>query len=181
MDNKSYRRITVKAAETLSGYYEAKGYGVFYDHDSTKENTGKIVSWFGDRHSRETELSHLDIAILEKGSDKALVLMKIEETNDDPKTFLGDLFGVLLGDHISFRGERNFAMGEYTTLIVLGKSKVLHRSRSEHLREESMKIKSGLHTANAAIGKIVIDTFADEKGLYALLSSVVDRALRGVL
>ena len=179
--DKSYGRVTLKAAETLSGYYEAKGYDVFYDHDSTKVNTGKIVSWFGERHSRESELSHLDIAIVEKGSDKALVLMEIEETNDDPKTLLGDLFGVLLGDHISFRGEREFQVGEYTTLIVLGKSKVLHRNRNEHLREESMKIKAGLRSANAAIGKIVIEPYADEKGLYTLLSSLLDRALEGAL
>src|SRR5271157_4911215 len=105
MDNKSRGQITVKVAETLCGYYESKGYDVLYDHDSTKENVGKIVSWFGDKYGRESELSQLDIAIIEKGSDKALALIEIEETNDTPKTFTGDLFGVLLGDYISFRGE----------------------------------------------------------------------------
>ncbi len=181
MDNKSHGQITVKAAETLCGYYETKGYGVFYDHDSTKENVGKIVSWFGEKYSRESELSQLDIAIVEKGSDKALALIEIEETNDTPKTFMGDLFGILLGDHISFRGERQFSLGEYTTLIVLGKSKVSHKKRNEYLREQGMKIKSSLSTANSAIGNIVVDTFANEKGLYTLLSSVLDSAFKGEL
>lgn len=178
MDNKSHGQITVKAAATLLGYYE-KRYDVFYDHDSTKVIVGKIVSWFGDKYNRESELSQLDIAIIEKGSDKALALIEIEETNDTPKTFMGDVLGVLLGDHISFRGERKFSVGEYTTLIVLGKSKVMHKKRNEYLREQGMKIKSSLSTANSAIGNIVIDTFADEKGLYALLSSVLDSAFKG--
>ncbi len=181
IDHKSHGQITIKVAETLCGFYETKGYGVLYDHDSTKENVGKIVSWFGDKYSRESELSQLDIAIVEKGSDKALALIEIEETNDIPKTFMGDLFGVVLGDHISFRGERNILIGEYTTLIVLGKSKVMHKKRNEYLREKGMKVKSSLSTANSVIGNIVIDTFADEKGLYVLLSSMLDRAFKGEL
>jgi hypothetical protein len=181
MDHKPHGQITVKVAETLSGYYESKGYDVLYDHDSTKENVGKIVSWFGDKYGRESELSQLDIAIVEKGSDKALALIEIEETNDTPKTFMGDLFGVLLGDHISFREERIFSMGEYTTLIVLGKSKVTHKKRNEYLREKGLNIKLSLSTGNSVIGNMVIDTFADEKGLYALLSSVLDRAFKGKL
>jgi len=181
MDNKSHGKMTVKAAETLFGYYETKGYTVLYDHDSTKDNVGKIASWFGDKYSRESELSQLDIAIIEKGSDKAFALIEIEETNDTPKTFMGDVFGLLLGDHISFRGERKISVGEYTTLIVLGKSKVLHKKRNEYLREQGMEIKSSLSTANSVIGNIVIDTFADEKGLYELLSSVLDRIFEGEL
>ena len=181
MDKKSHGQLTVKVAETLCSYYEAKGYGVLYDHDSTKENVGKTVSWFGDKYSRESELSQLDIAIVEKGSDKVLALIEIEETNDTPKTFMGDLFGVFLGDHISFRGERELSVGEYTTLIVLGKSKVMHRKRNVYLHEQGIKIKSNLSTANSAIGNIVIDTFADEKGLHEFLSSVLDRAFKGEL
>ncbi len=179
MDKKSRGQLAVKVAETLSGYYEARGYDVFYDHDSTKANVGKITSWSGDRYSRDAELSQLDVAILPKGSDRALALIALEETSDSPKALLGDLFGVLLGDHISFRGERNFSVGEHTTLIILGKSKAMHRKRNENLREQGMQIKSGLSTRNAAIGNIVIDSFADERGLYTLLSSLLDRALKG--
>jgi hypothetical protein len=179
MDGKSHGQIKGRVAETISGYYETKGYRVFYDHDSTKENVGKIVSWFGDRYSRESELSQLDIAIVAKGSDRVLALIEIEETNDTPKAFLGGLFGVLLGDQISFRGERNFIVGEHTTLIILGKSKVMHKKRNEHLREQGREIKANLATPNSKIGTIVIDTFADEKGLYALLSSLLDRAIMG--
>jgi hypothetical protein len=181
MENKLHGQMTVRAAETLFGYYEAKGYDVLYDHGSTKINVGKIASWFGNKYGREAELSQIDIAIVEKGSDKVLALIEIEETNDTPKTFMGDLLGIFLGDHISFRGERELSVGEYTTLIVLGKSIVMHKKRNEYLREQGMKIKSNISTSNSAIGNIVIDTFADEKGLYTLLSSVLDRALKGEL
>jgi hypothetical protein len=59
-----------------------------------------------DKYGWKAELSQLDIAIVEKNSDKVLALIEIEETNDNPKTFMGDLFGVFLGDHIRFQGER---------------------------------------------------------------------------
>jgi hypothetical protein len=107
------------------------------------------------------------------------VLIEVEETNDTPKTFIGDLFSVLLGDHISFRGERELTMAEYTTLVAHGKRKVLHKKRNKYLREQGMKIKSSLHTRNFVSGNIVIDSFSDKKDLYALLSSVLDKAFKG--
>jgi hypothetical protein len=55
----------------------------------------------------------------------------------------------------------------------------MHSKRNESLREQGMQIKSNLSTANSTIGNIVIDSFADEKGLYTLLSSVLDGALKG--
>jgi hypothetical protein len=178
MDKKSHGQMTGKVAETLCGYYEAKGYDVFYDHDSSKDNAGKIASWSGERYSRDAELGQLDVAIVPKGSDRALALIEIEATDDSPKALLGNLFGVLLGDHISFRGERQFSLGAHTTLILLGKSKVMHRKRNESLRAQGLQIKSSLSTGNAAIGNIVIDSFADERGLYTLLSSVLEQALK---
>lgn len=179
MDNKSHGQLTVKVAETLHGYYATRGYDVLYDHGSPQDNVGKIVSQFGDKHGREAELSQLDIAIVGRDSDKVLALIEIEETNDSPKTLIGDLFGVLLGDHVSFRGEPNFSVGEYTTLIVLGRSNIMHKKRNEYLQEQGMQMKSSLSTANSAIGNIVIETFADERGLYALLSTILGTVLRG--
>jgi hypothetical protein len=150
---------------------------VLYDHSSTKDHVGKIVSQFGDKRGRDVELSQLDIAIVEKNSSKVFALIEIEEANDNPKTLMGDLFGVLLGDHISFRGERELEVGGHTTLIVLGKSTVPHKKRNEYLSEQGMNIKSGLSTGNSVIGNIVIDTFADERGLHALLSTILGKVL----
>ncbi len=177
MDNKRKGQMTVKAAETLFGYYATRGYDVLYDHGSTKDHIGKIASRFGDTQGRDVELSQLDIAIVGKNSNLAFALIEIEEASDDPKTLMGDLFGVLLGDQISFRGERELAVGGHTSLIVLGKSMAPHRKRNEYLREQGMNIKSTLSTGNSVIGNIVIETFADERGLYALLSTLLGKVI----
>ncbi len=169
--------MTLKVAETLSGYYRNKGYDVLYDHGLPKENVGKIISWFGDTYNRESELSQLDIAIVKTGTDQVVALIEIEETNGNPKGHMGALFGVLLGDHIRFRGERELSIGDFTTLVILAKSTVLRKKRSEYLRAQGMKIKAGLDTGNAAIGNIIVETFADEKGLYTALSSLLGKVL----
>ncbi len=79
------------------------GYDIFYDHGTSSENVGKIVSTLKKEYGRDDELSQLDIAVVEQDSDKAVLLVEIEETSDRPKTFLGDIFGVLFGNHIYFR------------------------------------------------------------------------------
>ncbi len=178
MEPKSRGQMTVKVAETLSGYYKAKGFDVLYDHASPKANVGKIVSWFGDTYSRESELIQLDIAILRSGSDQVVALIEIEETADTVKGSMGALVGVLLGDHIRFRGERELSVGEFTTLIVLGKSTTLRGKRNAYLREQAVKIRSGLDTGNAALGTILVETYSNEAGLYALVSSLLGKVLR---
>ena len=72
-------------------------------------------------------------------------------------------------------------VGEWTTLVVLGKSKISHDKRIEHIRDNVEKYKSALSTANSKIGKIVIETFSDENELSELLPSALDRAFRGEL
>ena len=76
--------ITVIIASNL----DIEGYDVFYDHgDPANENVGKIAVWYGDdeKPERDTELSQLDIAIVKKGTNKAIVLVEVEETSDRPK------------------------------------------------------------------------------------------------
>ncbi len=178
---KAHGELTAKIARQISKDWNERGYDVLYDHGSSDENVGKIVSWFGSTYNREAELGQLDIAIVEKSSDKATALIEIEETNDRPKTFLGDLFGVLLGDHICFGGKRSLSVDADTTLIVLGKSKVSHEKRNRYLREKVIKVKSSLSKGNSVIRKVVIETFSDEEKLSALLPSMLDRAFKGEL
>jgi hypothetical protein len=172
MNKKPHGQLTAETALHLSQYLVNRGYDVLFDHsDSSNENVGRIVSWFGDHYVREAELSQIDIAIVEKSSDKAFVLIEIEETNDKPKALLGDALCVLMGEHICFGGKYEISVDERTTLIILGKSEIAHEKRNRHLREKVMEIKSGLSTVNSVIGNVVIETFSDEKGLDALLSS----------
>ena len=172
--------LTAWIAEKISTDWEDRGYDVLYDHGKKggNKNVGTIVSWFGDEYNRESELSQADIAIVKKNSHNIFALIEIEETTDTPKTFLGDVFGILLGEHIVFSGKQKLSVDENTTLIVLGQSNICHQDRNKHIQNNAMKVKSSLSTANAAIGKVIVDSFADADELSVLLPSVLDRAFK---
>jgi len=182
---KPHGELTVMIALKLSGDWGERGYKVLYDHGPSNENVGEIVSWFGNQYGQGARLSQIDIAIVEKSSDKAFVLIEIEDTNDRPKTFLGDALCVLMGEHIRFGGKYDLSVDEHTTLIILGKSEVSHEKhnekRNKYLREKVMKIKSSLSTGNSVIGNVVIESFSDEKGLAALMPSILDRVINGAM
>lgn len=60
--------------------------------------------------------------------------------------------------------------GKDTMLIVLGQSQVRHEGRNQYMEDQAMKMKSHPSTGNGVLGKIVIDTFADEQELAARMS-----------
>jgi hypothetical protein len=180
---KAHGELTAWIASKISDDWKKRGYDVLYDHGakSNDANVGKIVSWFGDKYVREAELSQLDIAIVKENSGEVFALIEIEETADRPKTFLGNVFGMLMGEHIMFCGKRELIVDKDTTLIIIGQGKVRHQERNRYLQDEAMKVKQHLSTANSVVGKIVIDIFTDEDGLSALLPSVLDGAFKGEL
>ena len=179
--------LTAKIAEKIKDDWEKRGYVVFYDHGKKKENNnvGKIVVWCGDGEKTEwnTELSQLDIAIVEKTANngyKAIVLIEVEETSDRPKTLLGDIFGMLFGDHVGF-GEINFEIGDYTTLVVAGisKSKEGHALRNDHIEEVANQVRSSVGTPNSKIGKVVVKVYKDEDEIQKLLPKDLEGVVRG--
>ncbi len=180
-DNK-HGLLTAKVAREISPYWEERGYQVLYDHDPASDRVGKVVSSFGDLpYDRGTQLSHIDIAVVEKTDDKIFALIEIEETTDKPKTILGDLLGVLMGEQVSFGKERPLLIDEHTILLVFVKSKVSHDERNKYLREKVVRIKSNLLTANSVIERIDIKDFGEDTKLSALMQSVLDKAFKGEL
>ena len=180
---KSHGKLTVETAQHLQDFLKNKGYAVLYDHgDSSNNNVGTIVSWYGDgkKPERETELSQLDLAIVEQSSDKVIALIEIEETNDRPKTLLGDVFSVLIGDQINFR-EKSISVGRWTTLLIVGFSKEPHVKRNQHILAKVERIKPALSSKNSSIGKVIIKTFADEAKLPALIMYELDKMFKGEL
>ena len=167
---------TAKIAENL----QFEGYNVFSDHGTASEYVGKIVSTLEKDYSRKDELSQLDIAIVEKNSDKVVVLLEIEETSDKPKTILGDIFSILFGEYICFRG-KDFRIGDFTTLIVAGVHKSDHKERNRNILDLANKAKASLGTQNARIGKIMIEIYHDAEEMSAWLPSLVERAVKGEL
>lgn len=168
--------ITAEIGKSL----KFEGYDIFYDHGTFSKNVGKIVSTLEKDYDREDEFSQLDIAIVEQNFDKVAVLFEIEETSDRPKTFLGDFFGVLFGEHICFKG-KELKVGDFTTLIVIGISKTNHKERNRYIQDQVKKVKANLGTLNSKIGKVVIKAYANERELIAQLPSVLDRAFKGEL
>ena len=171
-------QLTAKVAQNITPDLTKMGCDVLYDHGSSSENVGKIVSWFGDELNREAQLSFLDMAVVEHNSQKVFVLVEIEETTDKPKTLLADVFGTLMGDHITFREKRKLRVGDWTILIVMGKSDVLHRERNSFLRRTANSIRPALGTANASIKEVVIETFPNESELERMLKEQIDCALK---
>jgi hypothetical protein len=154
------------------------GYDIFYDHSTSSENVGKIGSTLKKDYGRDDELSQLDIAIVEHTSDKAVLLVEIEETSDRPKTFLGDIFGVLFGKHIYFK-RRELLVGDFTTLLVVGISKTEHTERNQHIEDYANKIKRSLGTQNSKIGKVVIKTYRDKKDMLENLPTLLEMVING--
>ena len=180
---KSHGQLTVESAKHLQQIYQDKGYDILYDHgDWTDKNVGEIVCWYGDgkKPEWETELSQMDIAVVERVSRRAIALIEIEETNDTPKTLMGDIFCTLMGDQIHFRGS-SLQVGHWTTLMVVGFSKKPNGKRIQHILARLERVKPALSTKNSSIGHVLIKTFSDEAKLPALLLYELDKAFKGGL
>ena len=156
------------------------GYKVFYDHGVSGKNVGKIVSTLEKDYDRGDELSQLDIAIVEQNSDRVVALVEIEETSDRPKTLLGNIFGVLFGKYVCFKG-KELQVGDFTTFFVVGVSKTNHTDRNKHILDHLNRARPKLGTGNADIGKVLIKIFADKSELIDQLPFVLDRAIKGEL
>lgn len=68
---------------------------VLFDHDDTgiepPDQVGNISSWFGSKYLSNSQLTLLDIAMIERYEDQAMVLIEIEETSSNPK--MAKLYG----------------------------------------------------------------------------------------
>ena len=168
-------QLTTKMARAISQYWEPRGYYVLYDHDPSSNNVGKIVSSFGGQPPRRsTQLSHVDIALIEKSSGRVFALIEVEEMTDKPKVLLGDVFGILMGEHLSFGKDHPLLVDENTALFVFGKSKFSHAERISYVLDQVKRLSSNLETGNSKIKKIDIKTFSTDGELQELLTDNIE-------
>lgn len=171
--NNKHGQLTAKVAREISPYWEERGYQVLYDHDPASDAVGKVVSSFGDLpYHRSTQLSQIDIAIVRKVDEWIFAVIEIEETSDKPKTILGDVLGVLMGEHVSFGKKRSLVVDQNTLLLVVVKSKAPHDARNKYLLDQVVKARSSLHTANSVIKRISIESFSKDAELSDLLPTL---------
>jgi hypothetical protein len=174
--------LTARLGSFLSGALKQQAVDVLYDHGRQVKNAltpvGRLSAWFGDHYGANSLLAHIDLAVVEHGSDKALALVEIEETTDKPKVLLGDVLAILLGNGVRFRGNRVLRIGPWTSLIVLAyRPTIAHNKRAAFLEEQTNSIRMGLSTPNAAIGKIHLQTFRSEEDLKDKASRLLGQAL----
>ena len=170
--------LTAQIGERLRAELGARGYDVLHDHGEKAEHVGEIISWFGQgaEPTRDTELSQLDIAVIDRESGRTLALIEIEESSDNPKTLLGDVFGTLISEHIGFKDNRPLNVGSWTTLIVLAKG--AHAARSKFMQQRVRAVQPILPPTITAFGHLIVESCADESNLDARLHDLVLEALK---
>jgi len=167
-------------ARAISDDWDGSGYRVLCAYgDQRSADVGPIVSWSGDCCGSGVELTSLDIAVIERKSNKAFVLIKLLQSTGGPRTIEDEIIGVLQGERIRFGDAFDLPVDGCTTLLVLGRSRFHYEKRICGLLGRVGAIKTSLGTRNASIGAVVVETFADETGLYAHLPSLMEGAFSG--
>lgn len=142
---------------------------VYYDHpqgvQTSWDDIGRIVAWYGPEQKRGSQLTFLDIAIVHQDGKHVLALIEIEETTTKPKVLLGDALATLLGDQITFKGTP-LLVGPDTIFLILAQGK-RRGQRMEFLEKQVNALRPYLKTPNSSVGQIIIDTFVNEVELEA--------------
>jgi hypothetical protein len=161
--SKKHGEITIALGRELSGNSEIVklGYSVIYDHGKGgDENVGVTSAWLGDHAEMDNRLSEIDIAIIERITNRAILLIEIEESGDNPKKIIGAAMATLFGDKISSSGLEDLQIGSWTTLLVIAKGEgESHESRTKDIEVRINQI-SGVSGINKMeIGRIKLALF----------------------
>jgi len=93
-------KLTAEVGAFLEEWLAPQGYEVLYDHGIKGPMwEHRLLVRHRDDPTLETELCHLDIAVVKRSGERAtaIALIEIEESNDRPKGVVGDLLCALMG------------------------------------------------------------------------------------
>jgi hypothetical protein len=172
--------LTSAVAKSIAEKLNPEGYDVYYDHEKNGVFTGTIAVSIKDDLSQKDEISQLDIAVIERKSQRAIALIEIEETTDNPKKLIGDIFAILMGNSIFLPGKKKvgLAVDKWTILIIIGNSAGRKKNRNKYIQEKATNAKSVLGTANAKVGDIIIESFSSDADLEKKLMDKIHEAIR---
>ncbi len=175
----AHGRLTAEAAQAITAEMNKRGFDVYYDHgDPSNPFVGTIPVSTEEELTSKNQISQLDIAIVERDTLKAVALIEIEETTDNPKTLIGDIFTTLMGDFVHLPSRKKTAeIGNWTTLIIIGKD-AGHKDRNDRICNLANKAKSTLGTENSKLGSIVIKSFSGNETLKDVLMQKVKEAIK---
>lgn len=149
MESKKHGEYTGILGDRLfdDPFFENNSLFLAADHGS--KSKGIAIPYLGRSYTSATNLSHLDIAIIDlMRPHRAILVCEIEEEKADPKKIIGDLFNIYMANYLSVRHDN---IGEQYTLknasIILGirssensppgkKAKNIVRKLSKMLSEE---------------------------------------------
>lgn len=168
---------TAGAARKLSEMFYSLGFDVLCAHqdrrvrkdESSQVKLGQIISWIGPEFKPASRLAFPDIAVVDRTSKKVILLAEVEESKAQPKVVIADVFGTLLGDHITFGRNHNgeLKIGPWTTLSVLTRStgRGSGVQQLQSLAKRLDDVRKRLSTPNSCVGRISIGTYRSEPDL----------------
>ena len=173
--------LTGKVGEKLTKKFNPNEYVVYYDHG---KNTEKVIDKIGNIYvslcqdvTRKTQIGQLDIAIVRKEDNKAVLLVEIEESSSKPKTIIGDVFSFLLGNYVKFKKNgKEFGIKKDTTFLLLILGSNASPERVEWIKENALSMKGDMETFNSNVGKIEIQ-FTQEKNEEKIANIILNKVI----
>jgi hypothetical protein len=166
--SKKHGEMTAALGAALSNNTEllTLGYSVLYDHGKGVSNdVGVTSAWVGGEKKRDNRLAEIDIVVYDPESNKAILLVEIEESGDNPKKILGDAMAVLFGEKISMSGGDEFRTGGFTTLLILARGEGdahIERTRLIEERINTLFRTEGMITMKIGAVKLVLFRHEDD-------------------
>ena len=99
-------------------------YKPYYDHgDPSSPNVVAVKALFGESVNNQTRLADIDLLVATL-DNRAVLLVEIEESGNEPKKLLGDVFALLFCDRIAIgQGKQKyFTLSQETQIIIAGKA-----------------------------------------------------------
>ena len=152
---------------SISSDLSALGYSVVYDHGKKGVNDVRVTStWIIDeKKKQDNRLSEIDIVIYKEDGNKAILLIEIEESGDNPKKIIGAAMATLFGEKISSSGQEDLQIGGWTTLLVLAKGEGdahLERTRLIEDRINYLLREEGINKMKIGTVKLVLFQHEDD-------------------
>ena len=158
--------MTARLGNYLQQELSKESFTVHYDHGNPDDqNVGVISSIIGKSLQRGSKLTELDIAVLDK-EKKAVFLIEIEESDDNPKKIIADVMATLIGDKIYFKEQEIHQIGEWTTLIIYAKRTGQgHDERIGKIEKKLNQLITNREIDGVKIMEIKLSLFQDEDDL----------------
>jgi hypothetical protein len=180
---------TAQAARELSAKLDSLGFDVLCAHrdrrvrkdEPSHVRFGQTISWLGSDFKSSSRLAFPDIAVVDRASKKAILVAEVEESKAQPKLVIADLLATLLGDHITFGSnhKEELQIGPWTTYSILAKfpGRGSSEQQLQGLSARLNEVKNSLHSPNASVGLINIQTYRTEEELRRKLFTQAEKAL----